>query len=123
MSQHRKALGAWGENVAVQYLQENGYTILARNWKTKLGELDIVAQNRATIVCVEVKTRAASRYGHYPEESVTREKQRTLRQLAELFLRATHQPSARYRIDVIAIMLKDSGPPEIHHIQDAVQGY
>ncbi len=121
MTMDRKALGAWGEQTAAQYLQEKGYAILARNWKTKLGELDIVAKDRATIVCVEVKTRATDRYG-YAEESVTREKQRTLRRLAEQFVRATHQPSIRYRIDVIAIMPNTiGGPPEIRHIKDAVR--
>ncbi len=122
MSSSRKALGAWGENVAVQYLQEKGYRILARNWKTKLGELDIVAQDRATIVCVEVKTRMTAAYG-YAEESVTPKKQYTLRRLAELFLRATHQPIAHYRIDVLAIMPGGSGgAPEVRHIIDAVRG-
>ena len=122
MSTQRKALGDWGERVAVQYLQEKSYAILARNWKTRLGELDIVAKDRATIVFIEVKTRTSARYG-YAEESVTAQKQRTLRQLAEMFLRAAHQPAAQYRIDVVAIMPTVPGqPPEIRHIVDAVSG-
>lgn len=121
MNTKRKELGAWGERVTVQYLQEHGYVILARNWKTKLGELDIVAKDRATIVFVEVKTRATGRYG-YAEESVTATKRHTLRRLAELFLRAIQQSGTRYRIDVVAIMPAISGQPEIRHIEDAVSG-
>lgn len=120
MSTEKKELGAWGENVAVQYLQEKGYRILARNWKTKLGELDIVARLGATVVFVEVKTRTASPYG-YPEDSVTRDKQRTLRALAQIYLRAIHQLGVQYRIDVLAISTRfDGRPAEILHLKDAV---
>lgn len=120
MGSARKELGAWGEEVATQYLMEKGYRILARNWKTKMGEVDIVAEDRVTIVFVEVKTRQSTRYG-YAEEAVGFKKQQTLRQLARSYLRYTHQDGAHYRIDVIAIMPALVGaPPEIRHIIDAV---
>ncbi len=81
----RKALGALGEDLADAYLQKNGYTIVYRNFRCRLGEIDIIAERRGILTFIEVKTRVSQKYG-LPAEAVTFAKQRKLRRTAECFL-------------------------------------
>ena len=77
----RHHVGAWGEEIASQYLEAKGYTILARNWRTQEGEVDLVAQDGETVVFVEVKTRTSKEFG-WSEESITLTKRRRLQRSA-----------------------------------------
>ena len=78
--------GRKGEAEACQFLKVNGYKIIDTNYKTKIGEIDIVAKDKEDrIIFVEVKSRETARFG-YPRDAVTKDKQRTIRRVAELYL-------------------------------------
>lgn len=114
-----RILGQKGESLAVQFLQTKGYKIISKNFKTFLGEIDIIAQDGETIVFIEVKTRANDSFG-YPFESVHDRKRRKLRDLALLYLkRQGKEPPVRF--DVLSIMYREGGTQEIEHIKDAFE--
>ncbi|HET9073827.1 MAG TPA: YraN family protein [Solirubrobacteraceae bacterium] len=103
----RRRLGALGEEIAASHLMRSGYAILARNFRTRWGELDIVATNGDTLVFCEVKTRRVNRDGRDPLESVHARKQLQLRRMAGQWL-AQSGPRRRmgaYRFDAIGITL------------------
>ncbi len=118
MSSDRRALGAAGEEIACGYLRDMGYTIAERNWRSRRGELDIVARMGGNLVVVEVKTRTGTGFGE-PEEAVTAAKARRIRALAAEYLAST----ARFdqvRFDVISVMLDPDGDLlELNHIPGA----
>ncbi|HWQ76417.1 MAG TPA: YraN family protein [Syntrophomonas sp.] len=110
-------LGRQGEEIAAAYLSDKGYTILARNYRCRRGELDIVCQKGAVVVFVEVKTRRSSLFGS-PEEAITRTKMQHIRTTALAYL-AENKPSCREtRFDVVTIMLTGDNP-QINHIKAA----
>lgn len=109
-------LGAKGEEMAVFFLQEQGYEIVSRNWRHGRSEIDIIAREAQTLVFVEVKTRQTTRFG-LPEESISTSKMNAVTRAALEYLR--HYPSPRIRFDVIAISLIPNSEPEIFHIRDA----
>jgi putative endonuclease len=65
-----KPLGSKGEDLAVRFLEKKGYRILSRNFRTPVGEIDVIAEDRNTLVFIEVKTRTDDSFGH-PFEAVT----------------------------------------------------
>lgn len=96
-------LGAWGEARAADYLTSQGLEILDRNWRHRIGEIDLVARDHSDLVVVEVKTRRSRNYGS-PVEAVTEQKLMRLRQLAGAWLREnSHLRPTKIRIDVIGI--------------------
>ena len=99
-----KELGRRGEDAAVAYLERRGMTVVARNWRCKVGEIDIVALDADTLVMCEVKTRRSTRKGT-PEEAVGPTKQRRLTRLAEAYYQAMGGPPERVRFDVVSITL------------------
>lgn len=115
MTYKTKKLGHDGEELAAQFLVSRGYRILARNLKTRYGEIDIVAQIDSTTVIVEVKTKQSTTFG-LAAEMVDQRKQRKLRQLATTL--ANTKKLVDYRIDVIAIDWSKQ-PPIIEHIPAA----
>jgi putative endonuclease len=118
---HRIRLGKWGEGVAVRFLQEKGYVLLATNYRCHWGEVDIVAQEGEELVFVEVRTRRGVEFGT-PEESVTAAKARKLIATAQEFLQEHDQVNAGWRIDLIAIRLDgDRRVQDITHLRHAVQ--
>ena len=121
MTIHRIRLGKWGEGVAVRFLQEKGYVLVATNYRCRWGEVDIVAQEGDDLVFVEVRTRRSVLYGT-PEESITAVKARKLVATAQEFLQAHDQVHAGWRIDLIAIRLDgDRRVQDITHLRHAVQ--
>jgi len=111
-------LGAEGEKLAVEYLAQNGYKIIKRNYRCKMGEIDIVALDKDILCFVEVKTRASEEQGH-PLESITPAKQRKLSLVALNYLQEhemLHLQEARF--DVVSI-LEDFGELKIDIIQNA----
>ena len=95
-------LGKWGEQLALNYLQERGYVLLAKNIHIGLCELDLVMRLQDMIVFVEVKTRVSNAFGT-PEEAVSSRKQQRLQRAAWGFLEQNGELQAPWRIDVIAI--------------------
>ena len=93
--------GRWGEETAAAYLRRRHYTIVAANYRCRLGEIDLIAENRDYLVFVEVKLRTNLRYG-MPRESVTAKKQEKLRSAALLYL-SMHGLDAPARFDVAEV--------------------
>ncbi|QAY62255.1 YraN family protein [Xylanimonas allomyrinae] len=113
-------VGRRGEQVAAQALMDEGYELLARNWRGHGGELDLVALDGTTLVAVEVKTRSSARFGH-PAEAVTPAKLARLRRLTGQWL-AEHGGGTRpryrdVRIDVVAVTLRSTGPDRVELLQ------
>lgn len=123
----RRALGSYGEDQAAAYLERLGYALVTRNWRTRAGELDIIARAGEWLVFVEVRTRRAARDGTAPhlgrpEESITPRKQLQLIALAEAYLFELPWDGP-WRIDVIALELRGDGSvARLNHLQDAVGG-
>ncbi|NOY39995.1 MAG: YraN family protein [Nitrospirae bacterium] len=111
--------GKEGEAFAVKYLRKKGYRIMASNYQTPIGEIDIVARDGDTIVFVEVKTRQSLLYG-YPSEAVTWRKRERLKRLALYYLKVHRMLGASGRFDVIGLYLKD-GTYQVQHIVDAFE--
>ncbi len=95
--------GQRGEDAAVAFLKKRGYRIIVRNYRTRYGELDIIARHRKTLVFVEVKTRHGDEFGR-PEEAVTPRKLATLERCAQVYLLESRS-SADYRFEVVSVML------------------
>lgn len=113
-------LGAWGEEKAARFLTEQGYTVLARNFHSRYGEIDLIAEDGEFLVFVEVKLRASVSHG-LPEETVTPRKQEKLRLTAETYLQ-THETDKQPRFDVVAFYAKDgmeTCPLPVRHIKNA----
>src|SRR5205085_10810245 len=89
MTQHRQSLGESGENLAVRELTARGYAILARRYRTRHGEIDIIAEHEGTIVFVEVRARATAEFGR-AAESVTDAKKRKATAMAVDYLARHH---------------------------------
>ena len=106
---YKRRLGQHGEEIAADYLRQQGYTLLARNWRCPAGEVDIVAREGETLAFVEVRTRrAGSRLGT-PEESVTLRKQARMVEVAQTYLQEAGLDDAAWRIDVVAIEVGGRG--------------
>lgn len=114
-----KALGTKGEDLAVRFLQKKGYRIVKRNYKTPVGEIDIIARDGDTIVFIEVKTRTDISFG-YPFEAVNNRKRQKLKNLALLYLKRQGKESP-VRFDVLSIFCTDNGKKDIEHIKDAFE--
>ena len=98
----RQETGRRGEQAAAAYLERVGFAVLDTNWRTKAGEIDIVARDGDTLVLVEVKTRRTLTKGT-PEDSVTASKQRRIGRLASAYLQAMGTEPADVRFDVVTI--------------------
>jgi putative endonuclease len=120
MSTSQKQAGAHGETLAAQYLQQRDYHIAAQNWHCQYGEIDIIAQKDDLLAFVEVRTRRAPTT-ESAFASITPTKRQKLIAAAQTYL-AEHDPteSLTWRIDVIAVALWNNQPPQIEHIEDAL---
>ncbi len=114
----RANTGQRGERLAQRFLKRQGYKILATNYQNKLGEIDIIAQDRNTVVFVEVKTRRSTRFG-LGKEAVDRHKQRQIVKVAQVYLKQ-HCPGqdVKVRFDVIGVDLEKE---EIELIKNAFE--
>lgn len=115
--------GRWGESLAAAYLRKKGYNIVAANYRSRFGEIDLIAENRRTLVFVEVKLRSSAQFA-LPREYVTAGKQTRLRQTAMLYLAALECDTRPARFDVIEIYAPQgmaTKKPIIRHLEDAFQ--
>lgn len=109
MSKQNIYLGKSGEDTALNFLKENGYKILVKNYKTKLGEVDIIAYDKDTLCFIEVKTRGSLRFGS-PQEAVSHFKQRQISKVALQFLKRNNLLNKKARFDVVSVIYAEDKP-------------
>lgn len=119
MNKSRNVLGEWGERCAERYLKDHGYEILARNWRSRGGEVDLVVrdESRQALVAVEVKTRRTSIVGS-PEAAVTAAKLARLRTLLLQWIIETQTHAPNLAVDVVAVRVVNSDEYTIEHLKD-----
>jgi putative endonuclease len=116
----KKQIGVRGEDLACAELERQGLQVLERNWRCRLGEIDIVAveagANGLTMVFCEVKCRSGLGFGH-PLEAITFTKRRTLRQLAAVWMRQHRVKASAIRLDAIGVVLAPGEEPSVTHVR------
>ena len=116
-AQQRQAMGAFGESSAARYLtQEQGMTLLHRNWRCNEGEIDLVLRDRDTLVVCEVKTRRGADFGS-PLEAVTPDKFARLRRLAARWIEQHRLRVPDVRIDLVGVDLSRPAGERITHVR------
>lgn len=127
--EHRRALGRAGEEIAVAHLEARGFSLVARNYRTRRGEIDLIAYDGCTLVFVEVKTRlvrraqgrAQAEVRLHPLEWLTARQRKRQRPLAMAWLydRTHPRPMAQnIRFDAIGVLVDEKGAPvEVEHVE------
>ena len=114
------SVGRHGETVAADYLVAKGYTILARNWRSPYGEIDLIATQDRVIIFVEVKTRTGKSLGP-PEISITPKKREHMRNTAEYYIQQHPELINDWRIDVITVQVRAGDlSPLIDHFENVI---
>ncbi|TXK17042.1 YraN family protein [Homoserinibacter sp. GY 40078] len=108
-------LGRRGERIAERHLTARGFRVLARNWRCRHGELDLVMRDGESLVFVEVKTRASTLFGH-PFEAITPAKLARLRRLAGLWREEHPGEPGRMRIDAVSVLAPVGDDPVVEHL-------
>jgi putative endonuclease len=115
-----QVIGRRGESFAAEYLQEKGYTILERNYRTPHGEIDLIASVGEVIAFVEVKTRKSNSLGP-PEISITPRKIEHMHHAAEYFIQQHPEMTNDWRLDVLTVQLQTDQPaPLVDHFENVV---
>lgn len=112
----RRAVGDYGERVAARHLEATGWEVVARQWRCKLGELDLVAWDGDCVVAVEVKTRRSTAFGH-PLLAITPDKARRLRRLLMAWLDAHDICASGVRVDAVAVTALPGEQPVVQHVR------
>jgi putative endonuclease len=120
MTRERIELARQGEDLAARHFQQLGYQIVARNYRCRIGEIDLVCGKGRKLVFVEVKTRQSLRYGQ-PEEAVSEGKRQKLFRLAEYYLAQKRVINTVIQFDVVAVLLEEGGVPRLSHFQRAIE--
>jgi putative endonuclease len=115
----RRAVGTSSEEAAWRHLERAGYSLVARNFRSRFGEIDLVVERAGVVVFVEVRSRRGERYGS-ALESVDRRKQRQIGRMALEFVARRRLLDRRARFDVVAIEWQD-GEPRIDHVENAFE--
>lgn len=105
----RKELGVVGEAAAEQRLKEQGFQLLARNWRCRTGEIDFIAIDGEILVFVEVRTRSGRATFGTPQESVNARKQRQIVETSQVYLHQERQHGRQVRYDVLAVQTDPTG--------------
>ena len=120
MQNSRQLLGATGEEIAVDYLISQGYVVFDRNWRSKSGEIDIIASEKFNshdeLIFIEVKTRSSRDYGD-PIEAITATKYLRMYRLALEWLSENSASREAWRLDVISIVISRAQEIEIDHLK------
>ena len=119
MPEHYHAIGKAGEEAALEYLLQQGYHVLERNYRCRFGEIDLIARDGNTLAFIEVKTRRSQRFGP-AAAAITHEKQRHLVKASQTYLTQRRQVDALCRFDVVTIDL-EAHTLRIELIKDAFQ--
>jgi len=115
----KKEIGQRGEEMAVSFLKGLNYQILERNYRCKLGEVDIIARDNDTLVFIEVRTRSSLDFG-LPQESINRRKRHQISKVALEFMLRKKMKNIPARFDVVAISL-EPGKEKVDLIKDAFE--
>lgn len=110
-------LGKQGEEAAAVFLRNNGYRILHKNYRTKFGEIDIIAEDKDTICFVEVKARRSERFG-LPREAVMDFKQKQISRVSVYFLKSKGFLDRKARFDIVSIIF-EGGQPRCELLKNA----
>lgn len=120
MQNSKQLLGATGEEIAVDYLVSQGYVVFDRNWRSKSGEIDIIASEKLNsqdeLIFIEVKTRSSRDYGD-PIEAITATKYLRMYRLALEWLSENNASREAWRLDVISIVISRAQEIEIDHLK------
>lgn len=119
MSSSRQNIGRKGEDVAAKYLETRGYKIVDKNFRTRFGEIDIVARDKGSIVFIEVKSRTGTGYG-IPASAVTPKKQRQISRVALLYIAEHNLGDSPARFDVVSVLFTGSNS-RVELITDAFE--
>lgn len=119
MLNRQQKFGSESEKAAAEFLKKQGYKIVARNYRTRAGEIDIIARDKEAIAFIEVKSRNSKHYGH-PKWAVTKKKQYKISMVALSYLKSTRQNDAKARFDVVSI-LNTGNHPRIELIKNAFE--
>ena len=111
-------LGARGEALAWNFLRKQGYSILEKNYRTRFGEVDVIAQKGDVLVFLEVKTRRDHQFG-FPAESVNWKKRQKLTRVAEAYLQAKRLENQATRFDILSITWDGRTEPHFSLLEDA----
>lgn len=104
MKNYRQKLGAKGEKMAAEYLVKNGYLIIDRNFRTREGEIDLIAEKNEELVFIEVKSRSSLTFGS-PEEAVNEKKQQKIMAVINRYLEKKGLNTAKWRLEIITLFL------------------
>ena len=118
MTKARGEKGRYGEDLAAKFLTRHGYRIIQLNYRASCGEVDIVAQDKDTLVFVEVKTRTGTGFGS-PAEAVTHRKRQQISKTALVYLSQQRLLNEPARFDVVAVLLRKDAEPLIELIKNA----
>ncbi|WP_106814125.1 YraN family protein [Microbacterium timonense] len=115
----KDVLGRAGEDRAARYFEELGFTVLARNWRCREGELDLIVGDAGTVVVVEVKTRRGDEFGH-PFEAIDARKRTRLWRLAMAWAGAHREllRGRRLRIDAVGLIGRHPETARLEHLVD-----
>jgi|SRR3989344_3542002 len=111
----KQATGQYGEKLARKFLKKQGYKIAGKNYRTKAGEIDIIARDKESLVFVEVKTRSSAEFGN-PEMNLHPRKLQNFRAATQIYISEKNIRCA-YSLDVISIDLSKK-PPDIVHFKN-----
>ncbi len=116
----RASLGERGEMVACRFLKEHGYEILEKNYRCKLGEIDVIARRQGRLAFVEIKTRTSAQFGA-PQEAVNLQKQEKIFKVAQWYIKEKKFVKIPIAFDVVAILWREGHTPEVHLVADAFE--
>jgi len=120
MTDERGGAGRLGERLAAQYLESHGYRVVERNYRCRMGEIDLVVEGPDSLVFVEVRTKRQPCL-YRPEETISSAKARRVVALAEHYLAGSGQEERPWRVDVVAVELNQQGTAvRINHFPDAI---
>ena len=112
------SIGRHGEDLAARWLEQQGYEIVARNYRRRFGEVDIIARHEGYLVFIEVKTRSSNRFG-LPADALTARKQKQLTMIAQDYLARHACGDTPCRFDVLSVDLRSGRAPEISILVNA----
>ena len=119
MPPEKKEIGQKGENLAADYLQNAGYTVLERNYRCKLGEIDIIARDNDTLVFIEVRSRSSLAFG-LPQESINRRKRHQISKVALEYMIRRKLKNIPARFEVVAVSF-EGRKEKVDLIKDAFE--